>query len=215
MQWIRTNWLRLIVHIGAGLPLAWIVFDALTNHLGVEPIREIILRTGKTALILLILSLACTPFNSLLHFRAALHVRRALGLYAFFYALGHFFMFVVIDYALDWQLLQDALLEKPYALVGFAAFLILLPIAITSTKAWMKRLKQKWTLLHRGVYFAALLVIVHFVWLVKLDVREPLAYGAVIVLLLIARLAPVRRLANRLRYRPAKNKLTQETNAPA
>jgi sulfoxide reductase heme-binding subunit YedZ len=111
--------------------------------------------------------------------------------------------------------LQDALLEKPYALVGFAAFLILLPIAITSTKGWMKRLKQKWTLLHRGVYFAALLGIVHFVWLVKLDVREPLAYGAVIVLLLIARLAPVRRLANRLRYRPAKNKLTQETNAPA
>jgi len=188
MTRLRTEWLRLMVHIGAWIPLAMMLADAMTNRLGAEPIREIILRTGKTALILLILSLACTPANSWLGFRAALRVRRALGLYAFFYATLHWLTFVGVDYAFDWQLLYDAIFERPYALVGFAAFLILLPIALTSTKGWMKRLGRMWTRLHRGVYIAALLVIVHFVWSVKLDVREPLTYGAIVVALLVLRL---------------------------
>jgi sulfoxide reductase heme-binding subunit YedZ len=188
MTRLRTEWLRLIVHIGAWIPLAVMLADAMTNRLGAEPIREIILRTGKTALILLILSLACTPANSWLGFRAALRVRRALGLYAFFYATLHLLTFVGVDYAFNWQLLYDAIFERPYALVGFAAFLILLPIALTSTKGWMKRLGRMWTRLHRGVYIAALLVIVHFVWLVKLDVREPLTYGAIVAALLVLRL---------------------------
>lgn len=189
---LRTHWLRIIVHIGAWIPLAVIVADALSNRLGAEPIREIILRTGKTALILLILSLACTPANSWLGFRDALRVRRALGLYAFMYATLHLLVFIGVDYAFDWSLLYDAVFERPYALVGLAAFLILLPIAITSTQGWMKRLGRTWTRLHRGVYIAALLVIVHFVWSVKLDVREPLMYGAIVVALLILRLPPLR-----------------------
>lgn len=192
MTRLRTEWLRLIVHIGAWIPLAVMLADAMTNRLGAEPIREIILRTGKTALILLILSLACTPANSWLGFRAALRVRRALGLYAFFYATLHLLTFVGVDYAFNWQLLYDAIFERPYALVGFAAFLILLPIALTSTKGWMKRLGRMWTRLHRGVYIAALLVIVHFVWSVKLDVREPLTYGAIVVALFILRLPLLR-----------------------
>lgn len=209
MNTLRTQWLRIIVHIGVWIPLGAIVVDALTNQLGAEPIREIILRTGKTALILLMLSLACTPANSLLGFRPALRVRRALGLYAFMYATFHMTMFVGVDYAFDLQLLYGAIFERPYALVGLAAFLILLPIAITSTKGWMKRLGQTWTKLHRWVYVAVLLVIVHFVWLVKLDVREPLTYGAIVVALLALRLPPIRQVISRWRTRLQENRVVR------
>lgn len=194
---LRTHGLRIIVHISAWLPLAAIIADGLNNRLGAEPIREIILRTGKTALVLLILALACTPANSWLGFRDALRVRRALGLYAFMYAALHLLVFIGVDYAFDWSLLYDAIFERPYALVGLAAFLILLPIAITSTQGWMRRLGRTWTRLHRGVYIAALLVIVHFVWSVKLDAREPLTYGAIVVALLILRLPSLRQKISR------------------
>jgi sulfoxide reductase heme-binding subunit YedZ len=183
--------------------LVWSYFD---DQLTADPIRAILLRTGKTALILLILSLACTPINTLLGFKQVLKVRRALGLYAFLYATIHFLVFVGLDYGFDPDLLKQALLDRPYALVGFAAFLILLPLAITSTKGWMKRLGQVWKKLHRWVYLAALLVIVHFVWLVKADIREPLLYGAVVVLLLTFHIPRVRqvvsRICNRSRNKP-------------
>ncbi|MCI0475510.1 MAG: ferric reductase-like transmembrane domain-containing protein, partial [Anaerolineales bacterium] len=126
---LKTQWLRIVVHIGAWIPFAVIAWDALMNQLGAEPIREIILWTGKTALILLALSLACTPANTLLGFKSALKVRRALGLYAFFYALAHATMFIGVDYGFDFALLQGAILERPYALVGASAFLILVPLA--------------------------------------------------------------------------------------
>jgi sulfoxide reductase heme-binding subunit YedZ len=212
IQSLKAHWLRVAVHIGAWIPFAVLVWDALTNQLGAEPIREIILRTGKTALILLVLSLACTPANTLFGFKSALKVRRALGLYAFFYALGHATMFIGVDYGFDLALLQGAILERPYALVGAAAFLILLPLALTSTKGSMKRLGRRWTMLHRGVYLAALLVIAHFVWLVKLDVREPLTYGAIVVVLLVLRVRPVREWLSRFRSRfglPLVKKITR------
>ena len=198
---LKRQWLRIAVHVGAWIPFAVIVRDTLTNQLSAEPIRDITLRTGKTALVLLILSLACTPANSLFGFRPALKVRRTLGLYAFFYALAHAVMFFVIDYALDLGLLEGAVLEKPYALVGAGAFLILFVLALTSTRGWMKRLGRGWTQLHYGIYVAALLVIVHFVWLVNLDVREPLTFGAIVVGLLLLRLGWVREWISRFRSR--------------
>jgi sulfoxide reductase heme-binding subunit YedZ len=195
------HWLRLTVHGGAWMPFVVIVWYALTNQLGAEPIREIILRTGKTALVLLILSLACTPVNMLLGFNAVIKARRTLGLYAFFYALAHLLTFVVVDYGLDLGLLSEAIFEKPYALVGLTSFLILLPLAITSTKGWQKRLGKLWKRLHRWVYIAALLAIIHFVWLVKLDVREPLTYGAIVVLLLALRVRHLRERLGQFRAR--------------
>ena len=207
MKTLKTQWLRIIVHIGVWLPIVWIIADGFLNHLGADPIREIILRTGKTALVLLILSLACTPLNTFFGFRAALRVRRALGLYAFMYVVFHLLMFVGVDYAFDLALLRDAIFEKPYALVGLAAFLILFPLALTSTKGWMKRLGQNWRKLHYGIYLAALLVTIHFVWLVKLDIREPLTYGAMIVALLLMRVTPIRSTINRMRYRIAGTKV--------
>ena len=199
----KVQWLRMVVHVGACIPFAVTVWDALTNQLNADPIRDIILRTGKTALVLLVLSLACTPANTLFRFRRALKVRRTLGVYAFFYALAHAGMFIGVDYGFDIALLKGAILERPYALVGAAAFLILLPLAITSTKGWMKRLGRLWLMLHRWVYLAALLVVVHFVWLVKLDVREPLTYGAIVVLLLALRVRLVREWIAHLRSKPS------------
>jgi methionine sulfoxide reductase heme-binding subunit len=211
---LKTQWLRFAVHVGAWTPLVVIVWDTLSNQLSAEPIRDITLRTGKTALVLLILSLACTPVNSLLGFRPALKVRRTLGLYAFFYALGHAVMFFVVDYGLDLGLLEGAVLEKPYALVGVCAFLILLALALTSSRESKKRLGRGWTRLHYGVYIAALLVIVHFVWLVKLDVREPLTYGAIVVGLLALRLGPVREWMGRFRSRSSVPGVRTPTRLP-
>lgn len=186
------------MHIGAILPFLSLVFDFLTNNLTVNPIQYLTVRTGKFALVMLILALACTPANTLFRFRQALKVRRALGLYAFFYASLHFLIFVGLDYTFNPTLLKEAIFEKKYALVGFSAFLILLSLAITSTRGWMKRLGKTWTRLHRFVYLAGILVIIHYVWLVKSDIRVPLLYGSIVLLLLIARIRPVRKWISRL-----------------
>ncbi len=188
-------------HVAALIPLAFLIWDGLHGGLTANPIQAITLRTGKTALVLLVLSLACTPVNTLLGFRPALRLRRPLGLYAFLYAALHFLTFTVLDYGLDPVLLREAIFAKRYALVGFAAFLLLTPLAITSTKGWMRRLGKRWRRLHALVYPAALLVIIHYVWLVKSDIRVPLLYGGIVVLLLLARLPWVKKRMAQLRRR--------------
>lgn len=187
------------VHIGALLPLVLLLFNWSQDNLTFNPIQALELRTGKYALVLLILALACTPLNTVFGFRRALKVRRALGLYAFIYASIHFMIFIGLDYQFDLALLQEAIFEKKYALVGFAAGLILLSLAITSTRGWMKRLGRTWTRLHKFVYLAGILVIVHYVWLVKSDIRIPLLYGALVLILLILRIPYVRRSVSRFR----------------
>jgi sulfoxide reductase heme-binding subunit YedZ len=196
------TWLQIVTHLGALAPLAVMIWDGFHNGLTYNPIQSLTFRTGKTALVLLVLSLACTPLNSVFGFRQAIKLRRPLGVYAFFYALGHFCIFL-FDYMFDPQLLFDAVFLKRYALVGFAAFLILLPLALTSTKGWQRRLGKNWRRLHNLVYVAACLVIIHFVWLVKADIRQPLAFGAVVAALLALRLPPVKRAARMLAERAA------------
>jgi sulfoxide reductase heme-binding subunit YedZ len=206
VTYLKSNWLRIITHVGALLPLVLIIWDFFQNQLTVNPIQEVTFRTGKTALVLLVLSLSVTPVNIVLGIRQVLPLRKLLGLYAFMYVGLHFLIFVGLDYGLDLQLIYEAVFEKRYALVGFAAFLILLPLAITSTRGWMKRLGRNWKRLHRLVYLAAFLAVVHFVWLVKSDIREPLAFGAVVALLLIIRLPRIRRAvsSSRNRYKRAR-----------
>lgn len=204
MTKLRSNWLKTITHLGSLAPLALLIWDYYQNQLTVNPIQELTFRTGKTALILLVLSLAVTPANTVFGLRQLLPLRKLLGLYSFMYVGLHFLIFVWLDYGLDLELLREAIFEKRYALVGFAAFLILVPLAITSTKGWMKRLGKNWKRLHRLVYLVSLLAVVHFVWLVKSDIREPLAYGAVIGSLLILRLPVIRkRISNfRNKFKP-------------
>jgi sulfoxide reductase heme-binding subunit YedZ len=196
----KFTWLQIVTHLGALAPLAVMIWDGYHHGLTYNPIQSLTFRTGKTALVLLVLSLACTPLNSVFGFREAIKLRRPLGVYAFLYALGHFCIFL-FDYTFDPQMIFDAVFMKRYALVGFAAFLLLLPLALTSTRGWQKRLGKNWRRLHNLVYVAACLVIIHFVWLVKADIRQPLAFGFVVAALLALRLSPVKRAARMLAER--------------
>jgi sulfoxide reductase heme-binding subunit YedZ len=196
---LKRHWLRIAAHLACLAPAALLALDYARDNLTFNPIQEATQRTGKTALIILLLSLACTPLNTLFGLRQALPLRRPLGLYAFAYASIHLLIFLVVDYGLDLAEILRIVAEKRYVLVGFSAFLLLLPLALTSNRAAMRRLGQRWKALHRLVYLAAGLAVVHFVWLVKADVREPLAYGAVVALLLLLRLPSVRRRLSSLR----------------
>ncbi|HLA99684.1 MAG TPA: protein-methionine-sulfoxide reductase heme-binding subunit MsrQ [Anaerolineales bacterium] len=213
MKLLKFSPLQWVVHLGSLTPLAVLIVDAMRDNLSANPIQDVTFRTGKTALVLLVLSLAATPVNTIFGYRQALKVRRALGLYAFFYVSLHFLIFVGLDYTFDLELIYAAIAEKRYARVGFSAALILLPLAITSTKSWMRRLGKRWKQLHRLVYLAALLAFIHYLWLVKADIREPLAYGGVIGLLLIARLPFVRRWATNLRL-TLKSRLANPKRGP-
>ncbi|MFC2060538.1 sulfite oxidase heme-binding subunit YedZ [Chloroflexota bacterium] len=189
--------IRIVMHIAALLPLAVLVWDFTQGNLTANPIREVQLRTGASAINLLMLSLACTPINIITGFRPALLLRRPLGIYAFFYALLHFTNFIGIDYGLNFTLIREDLFEKRYAMVGFASFTLLLPLVITSTKRLRQRLGKKWQRLHRLVYLAATLAVVHYIWQTKADISLPLIYGGVLVILLAIRLAVVRNFVNR------------------
>jgi sulfoxide reductase heme-binding subunit YedZ len=203
MAWLKRAWLPILTHVGALLPLTRLIWNFFHDQLTANPIQYITFQTGKSALVLLVLTLACTPLNTIFELKRVVGLRKTLGLYAFLYATLHFLTFVGLDYQFDPELLKEAIFKKRYALVGFAAFLSLLPLAITSTKGWMRRLGKNWKRLHRLIYLAGLLVVIHFVWLVKSDVREPLAYGAIVLLLLAMRLKTVRRAIVNLRERLA------------
>lgn len=196
-KWTFTP-LQIAAHAGALIPLALMVWDIFTNNFGPDPIREFTLRTGKTALILLLLSLSCTPINILFKFKQVLKLRRPLGLYSFLYASIHFSIFIGVDYFFNFALIQDALLEKRYAIVGLTTGLILLTLAITSTLGWQRRLKKNWKKLHRLVYVAGALAVTHYIWLVKQGVIQPWIYAGILLILLTLRVKPVKKWAGSL-----------------
>jgi len=200
------DWQRWAVHAAALLPAIWILAAGLRSDLTANPIQAIEQRSGRIALTLLVVSLACTPANLVFGWRAALRHRRTLGLYAFVYAGVHLLILVGLDYGFAFRLLRADLSGKPFIWVGAAALLILAAMAATSFPIWKKRLGKNWKRLHRFAYLAALLVVVHFVWARKGnlaglsgDILLPLAYGAAALGLLAMRLGPVRRwIARRL-----------------
>ena len=197
---IRFTWWQLAAHLGAWVPLAVLIWDGLHGHLTANPIQALEDRTGVIALVILVLSLVCSPAGSLLGIKQAVKLRRPLGLYGFMYAVLHVSIFVVLDYGLNFRFILADITQKPYILVGITAILLLIPLAITSTKGWMKRLGKKWRLLHALVYLIVPLVVAHYYWVVKADVRVPLQYAAVVGLLLFVRIPPVRRFFVNLRY---------------
>ena len=197
---LKKDGFRYLVHAAALTPLLVMLWDYWQGNYLVDLIAEVTTRTGKTALILLVLSLACTPLNTLFGLKAALKVRRALGLYGFMYVGLHFLTFIWLDYGLDWGLILSAVLEQRFVIVGFSAALLLAVLAITSTKRWMKRLGKNWKRLHRLVYLIAGLYVTHYLWLVK-DYREPLIYAGIVVFLLILRIPAVRKTVSRWRRR--------------
>jgi sulfoxide reductase heme-binding subunit YedZ len=186
-------WFPILVNIACLIPIVWLLFNAWQGNLSADPIRASILRTGKIALVLLVLSLACTPLNTIFGFTPALRVRRALGDYAFLYTCLHFVIFISLDYGFDFQLILDEL-SKSYAMLGVIAGLLLVPLAITSFPPWPKRLGRNWKRLHRMVYIINILAAAHFLLVVKQGVTEPYLWIILIVFLLVVRLPPIRRL---------------------
>jgi len=196
------------MHIYAWSELVIIIYGLLTNHLTANPIQAMEIDTGRHAIALLVLSLACTPLTTLTGWRELLKRRRALGLYAIMYAVLHVIIFVDLDNGIAWNLLIQTVIQKSYILYGMAAFLLLVPLAMTSFDIWKVRLAKNWRRLHQLVYFTAPIAALHYAMAVKGDVfhlsgdiNAPVNYGIVIALLLILRLPFIRRFFASLRTR--------------
>jgi sulfoxide reductase heme-binding subunit YedZ len=185
------------VHALALAPLAWLVLDVVNQSLGVDPVAEITHRSGDWALRLLLCALALTPLRRISGWNMLARFRRLIGLYAFFYASLHLATYVVLDLGGYWPQIIDDLVKRPYITVGFLAWLGLLALALTSSQAAMRRLGRNWVRLHRIVYLIGALGVLHYVWLVKADLREPLLYAGVLALLLGLRLPPIARRIGR------------------
>jgi sulfoxide reductase heme-binding subunit YedZ len=192
--------LQIIMHVYAWSALAHLVFDYFAGNLSVNPIQDIEQRTGRAAVTLLVLSLMCTPLNTLFGWKELLKRRRALGLYTFMYATIHVLIFLYLDYGLSWSLIIQSIVEKPYIIFGTITFLLLTPLAITSFDIWKKRLKKNWKRLHQTVYFIAPLAVLHFamskkgdIFTLQGDVVRPLIYGLVVLILLILRIPRIRK----------------------
>jgi sulfoxide reductase heme-binding subunit YedZ len=192
--------LQIAVHLYAWSALAYIIFDIATGNFSPNPIQELEQRTGRHALTLLVLSLACTPLNTLFKWSEPLKRRRALGLYAFLYATIHVIIFVDLDYGLAWSQIIQTIIEKPYIVVGLTGFLLMIPLAWTSFDIWKKRLGKTWKRLHQLIYLIAPLIILHYAWGKKGDffaltgdIIRPLIYGLIVLLFLLMRIPAVRR----------------------
>jgi sulfoxide reductase heme-binding subunit YedZ len=179
----------------AGLaPLAYQVWAFLTGHLEAEPVKGMQHFTGRTAIIILFITLTVTPIRRLTGWNGLIKVRRLIGLFAFFYALVHFTIFLVFDLELNFGDLAKEVVERPWITVGFAALLILSALAITSPLAMVRRLGGKrWNALHRLIYLAAILGLVHFFWSQKKDHRLPVIYTAVLAVIVVTKLLVARR----------------------
>ena len=192
---LKVNWLWWGANCAAAAPLVLIVWDYSQGVLGIDPVNAINNRTGRAAGILLLASLACTPLTTVFGWRQLLGLRKSLGLWAFGYAALHLLNFIGLDYAFNLsQIMQDAVLDKPYILAGLASLLLLIPLAATSTRAAMRRLGKNWKRLHRLAYVAGALAVLHFLWQAKAAERwEPLIYALVLGVLLAVRLPAMRR----------------------
>ncbi len=160
------------------VPAGALLVGALRDTLGANPIETVTHVTGGWTLRLLLATLMVTPLRRLFAWPWLAPYRRTLGLLAFSYACLHFATWLALDHFFDWAAIAEDVFERPYVTVGFTAFLCLVPLAITSTRGWIRRLGRRWVRLHRLVYAAAIAGVVHFLWLVKADLREPLIYGA-------------------------------------
>jgi methionine sulfoxide reductase heme-binding subunit len=185
---VRRPWLKPAVFAGALAPLAAILWNASHRRLGANPIAEALNELGLTALVFLVASLACTPLREIFDWPWAVGLRRMLGLFAFFYGLLHFATYALLDQRLNLPAILADVTKRPFIIAGFTAFVLLIPLAATSTASAVRRLGfVRWKRLHRLAYVAGGLAVIHFILRVKADVREPVVYGVVLGLLLAAR----------------------------
>jgi methionine sulfoxide reductase heme-binding subunit len=191
-----------ILLVACLLPIGWLTCAGVGLFgwsLGPDPIKFTLHYIGKTALNILLITLLVTPVRQLTGWPHVVRIRRMLGLFAFFYALLHFMIYLGLDQEWDFASVTKDIAKRPYITVGFTALLILTSLAITSTNGMMRRLGRRWQTLHRWVYAAAILGVWHYYWQVKRDVREPLIYAGILATLLGYRWARGRRKANPVR----------------
>ena len=178
-------------------PGVWLVWRGFTDRLGANAIEEVLHRLGDTSLVILLVTLSITPIRRLTGWNDLAPLRRPLGLFAFFYLTTHFLWYAVVDEGLAFEFIVEDVIERPYILAGFTAWLMLIPLAITSTKGWIRRLKKNWQKLHRLVYVATGLGVLHFYWQVKADTYWPLVATTVLVALMLLRIRRARRPSRR------------------
>jgi sulfoxide reductase heme-binding subunit YedZ len=187
---LNNRWIKLPVFVLCFTPILLLAWRAFNGGLGANPIEFITHATGDWTLRFLAITLAVTPLRKLLRWPELVRFRRMLGLFAFFYGCLHFLTYVWLDKFFDWAEITKDIAKRPFIRVGFIAFVLLIPLAITSTVGWIRRLGGKrWQRLHRLVYVSAIAGVVHYYWLVKSDITLPVFYGAIITLLLAYRVA--------------------------
>ena len=189
----QTQFIRRIVKpvvFAAALgPFGWLVYNAFWGDLGVNPVETITNYSGITTLRLIAITLALTPARWLTGFNPIILFRRMIGLFAFFYGTLHFMTYFILDQSLQFGGVWDDVVKRPYITAGFTAFVLMIPLAITSTQGWIRRLGgRRWNLLHRLIYITALAAVLHYFWKVKLDATYPVYYGILMGVLLTARL---------------------------
>lgn len=190
---------RVAIWIAAACPGAWLAFEFLQDRLSANPIEEIMHRLGWWGLVFLVASLAVTPIRRVTGWNRIIRYRRFLGLWAFAYLTAHFLSYLVLDQFFAWSYILEDIAERPFILSGFAAWLVLIPLALTSTRGWIRRLGKRWTTLHKLVYLSAVLGLLHFYWKVKADTREPLVFALIVLGLFILRVPMVRKFVEEKR----------------
>jgi len=185
---LRTKWIKLPVFVACLIPLGQLGWHALHGQLTANPIEYITHQTGDWTIIFVVITLAVTPARKLLRLPELIRFRRMLGLFAFFYGFLHFSTWVGLDQFFNWTDMLHDVRKRPFITVGFTGFALMIPLAVTSTAGWIRRLGGKrWLALHRLIYVTAICGVVHYYWLVKSDVRKPVFYAALVTLLLALR----------------------------
>jgi sulfoxide reductase heme-binding subunit YedZ len=183
-------WLKPGILLGAVTPLVSIAWRAVGGTLNANPIAEVENELGLAALIFLITSLACTPARRVLGWKWPVRIRRELGLIAFGYAGLHFLVYLFLDQVVDFQRIVEDVIKRPFITVGFMALVLLIPLALTSTKASIRELGfRRWQRLHQLAYVAGALAVIHFIWRVKIDISQPITYAIALTILLATRAA--------------------------
>ena len=182
--------IKVVVFLVCLIPLGLLVWNFIQGELGANPIEAVIHTTGDWTLRLLLISLSITPLKIITGNAYWIRFRRMLGLFAFFYATLHLCSYVVLDQFFDWSEIIKDIIKRPYITFGFLAWVLMIPLAITSTRKMMSRLGSRWKRLHKLVYWIAVLGVLHFLWLVKADLREPLLYAGILAALLLVRFKP-------------------------
>ena len=184
---MRNKILKPIVFLAALIPLALLVFDGLHGELGANPIEKITHQTGLWTLILLLTTLAITPLRRITGVNWIIQYRRMIGLFAFFYGSLHLMTYVWLDQFFDFRNMLHDVYKRPFITAGFTAFCLMVPLALTSTQWSIRKLGKKWQTLHRLIYLSALAGVVHFIWLVKKDIQEPMIYAIIFGVLMLVR----------------------------